>query len=73
MASDMAKKWPKKLVVVLDSDGDPMAFETPEDIADQLADEPIAIYELIAVGKFKVEKSVDAKLVKKIAVGRSSR
>lgn len=64
----MAKKnkFPKKLIVILDSEGEtPIAFETPEDISDQLADEPAAVYELVAVGKFNVEKSIDAKLVKK--------
>lgn len=63
----MKKKFPKKLIVVLDSDSDgvtPIAFETPEDISDKLADEPIGIYELVAVGKFTVEKQVDAKLLK---------
>ena len=61
----MAKKFPKKLIVALADEGEyPLAFETPEDMNEELADEPVGIYELVAVGKFTVEKQVDAKLIK---------
>jgi hypothetical protein len=54
-------KFPKRLIVIMDSEGEtPIAFETPEDISDQLADEPVAIYELVTTGKFNVEKSINA-------------
>jgi len=66
----MAKpKFPKKLIVVRanDTTEEPYLFcaETPEDLDEDFADAPVAVYELVAVGKFNVEKSVDAKPVKK--------
>jgi hypothetical protein len=71
----MAKpKFPKTLIVhcATDLGDDPvyLTAETPEDISEDFADEPVAIYQLLAVGKFNVEKSVDAKPVKKVRVGR---
>ena len=63
------KKFPKKLIVIETDDlGDYpilICHETPEEIPEEYADEPVAIYELVAYGKFSVEKQVDAKLVKK--------
>lgn len=62
----MAKKrWPKKIIVTHLDDGTLIASETPEDISEDFADEPIAVYELVATGKFRVERHVEAKLVNK--------
>jgi hypothetical protein len=63
----MPKKneFPKKLIAVRIDHGDGDEFitvhETPEDIDEEHADSLVAIYELITVGKFTVEKQVDAK------------
>jgi hypothetical protein len=59
----MAKRWPKKLIAVKLDDGTIIVSETPEDISEDFADEPIAVYELLAIGKFRLERHVDAKLV----------
>ncbi len=75
----MAKKknFPRTLFAFETTDiaDDPIIItaETPEDISEEYADQPVAVYQLIAVGKLNVEKSVDAKPVKKISVGRRSR
>lgn len=63
----MAKeKFPKKLLVFRTVDDSILiCAETPEDISEEYADKPVAVYELVALGKFSVEKQVDAKLVKK--------
>ncbi len=72
----MAKKpkFPKTLFAFETTDiaDDPIILtaETPEDISEDYADSPVAVYQLIAVGKLNVEKSVDAKPVKKLKVGR---
>lgn len=57
-------KFPKKLLVV-QADEVLICHETPEEISEEFADEQVAVYELVAIGKFSVEKQVDAKLVKK--------
>lgn len=59
------KKWPQKLIVALMDDDTPIAFETPEDVSEDFADEQVAVYELVTIGKFRVEKQVDAKPVKR--------
>lgn len=72
----MAKKnkFPKTLLAYSteDIDDDPVLLcaETPEDISEDFADAPVGVYQLIAVGKLNVEKSVDAKPIKKLKVGR---
>jgi len=72
----MAKKnkFPKTLIAFNTTDlGDDevlLCAETPEDISEEFADQPVGIYQLIAVGKFNVEKSIDGKAVKKMKVGR---
>lgn len=72
----MAKKnkFPKTLFVhrvdTFDDDEILITAETPEDIDEEHADQPVAVYQLIAVGKLNVEKSIDAKPVKKLKVGR---
>ena len=61
-------KFPSKLIVVRTSDFDDddvmICHETPEDIDEEFADQPVAVYELVALGTFTVDKQVDAKLVK---------
>jgi hypothetical protein len=60
----MSKKWPKKLIMVAFTDGDErtlMGVETPDDISEDFADKEVAVYELVTVGKFSVDKQVDAK------------
>lgn len=72
----MAKKksFPKTLFAFETTDiaDDPIILtaETPEDISEEYADSPVAVYQLIAVGKLNVEKSIDAKPVKKISIGK---
>lgn len=56
-------KFPKKLLVVIEEEGDEpyfISYETPEDISESFAGQSIAVYELVTVGKFTVEKQVDA-------------
>jgi hypothetical protein len=68
----MAKKrWPKTLLALRVDDDFIGVSETPEEISEEYADEPIGVYELIAVGKLSVEKQVEAKPVKKrVVVGK---
>ena len=67
----MAKKdkFPQKVLVIQATDigDDPVLLcaETPEEIGEEYEGETVAVYELVAIGKFSVEKQVDAKLVKK--------
>jgi hypothetical protein len=62
----MAKKrWPKTLLALRVDDD----FIGVSEISEEYADEPIGVYELIAVGKLSVEKQVEAKPVKKRVVG----
>jgi len=53
--------FPKKLLVVRTDDTYLMTYETPEDISEFLidADQDVAVYELVTIGKFTVEKQVD--------------
>lgn len=68
------KKFPKTLLAMrvdtFDDDDVITVAETAEDIGEEFADKPVAVYQLIAVGKLNVEKSVDAKPIKKLKVGR---
>lgn len=63
------QRFPKKLVVwnTIDRAEDQILLcaETPEEIGEEFDGDPVAVYELVAVGKFSVEKQIDAKLVKK--------
>ena len=62
-------RWPQKLLVVktTDTSDDPIliCYETPEEIPEEFANEPVAVYELLTTGTFNVEKSVDGKPPKK--------
>lgn len=65
-------KFPRTLLVmdVSEDRTDPtyIGSETPEDISEDYAGDPVAVYELVAVGSLSVEKQVDAKPVKKVSV-----
>ena len=70
----MAKKksFPKTLMVFETTDvaDDPILItaETPEDIPEEFADQPVAIYQLLAIGKLSVEKQVDARVIQKFDI-----
>jgi len=56
-------KFPKKLLVVIEEDTDDaylIPHERAEDISESFADKPVAVYELITIGKFTVDKHLDA-------------
>lgn len=63
-------KFPRRLLVVrtTDTSDDPIliCYETPEEIPEDFADEPIGVYELVTTGKLNVEKSVDGEPPKTI-------
>lgn len=82
------KTFPKTLMVyettTIADDPIMLCAETPEDISEEFADQPVAVYQLLAIGRLSVEKQVDARVVqkfdikldkpkKKISVGRRSR
>lgn len=73
----MAKKnkFPKTLFVfhATDVGDDPILISSnsPEAIGEENAGEPIGVYELIAVGKLEVEKTISGVAIKKLKVGKS--
>lgn len=61
-------KFPNKIIANWINGSDDQFLivnETPEDLAEEYDGEVVGIYELVGVGKFTVEKQVDAKLFKK--------
>lgn len=60
--------FPNQVLVIKATDiaDDPVLLcaETPEEIGEEYEGEVVAVYELKAIGKFNVEKSVDGDLVK---------
>lgn len=65
-------KFPKTLIVhrVADIDDEDVLItaETPEDISEEHADQPVAIYQLLAIGNFRVEKCIDGRVVQKFGI-----
>lgn len=59
------KPMPRKVLVYQCSDGVLLCVETPDDIGEDFDGERVGVYELTHVGKFTVEKQVDAKPVKR--------
>jgi hypothetical protein len=61
------KSFPRKLLVVREEDTEEpylIPFETPDDVSEDFAGQDIAVYELATVGKFTVEKHVNAQPLK---------
>ena len=62
-------KFPKKLLVIRhkERNGEEflVSYETLDDVDLSLADAAVAMYELVTVGKFTVEKSFNAPVPKK--------
>jgi len=59
------KKWPKQLIAMRMDDDTIVVGETPEEISEDFADEPVGIYQLVTTGKFEIEKSINGKPIKK--------
>jgi hypothetical protein len=64
------KKMPKTLLAFRLDDDTIVCGEHVDEVSEDFAGEMVGVYELRAVGKLNVEKSIDGKAVKKMKVGR---
>ena len=62
----MAKtKWPKTILIVRMDDGTFLAYEDSKDVDEEFDGDPVAHYDLVSTGEFKVTKTAITKPIKK--------
>lgn len=54
-------KFMSTMLVIHDSEGYPIAFETVDDIGDEFEDCTVGVYELRQLAKFRVERHIEGR------------